>query len=269
MTVSRLASLALLPVLLLPLSGCGAESDPPAAEGTDPAGSAGASTTAAADRPAGETRVGCFGAAPGWPASAMDGGIDPADRDGLVAALEDLVADAGIDAPAALTGAPVAEADWFVLDESDGLATVATGAWDQDGPAPDGQTVTLRRAGEQWRATGWGECRVLAPVPEPGRQWVEIRAGRDLDPASKVLAVRVVERACAGGRDPRPFLGAPQVVETEESVTIGWTSEAIDGVATCVGSAPVPARVELAAPLGDRVLLDASRWPAHPIANRT
>ncbi|WP_166135352.1 hypothetical protein [Nocardioides ochotonae] len=190
-----------------------------------------------------------------------------ASRRTLAVALEELAADAGIDAPAALRSGDLADGDWFVLDQSPTDATVATGAWDANGPAPDGQTVTLRKEGGQWRVSGWGDCRIVARVLEPGRQGVEVRAARDLDPTSTRLSLRLREGGCTGGRDPRPHLGAPEVVETDESVEITWTSAAIDGVATCQGNPWVPDTVELAAPLGDRVLLDASRWPAHPIGN--
>ena len=96
---------------------------------------------------------------------------------------------------------------------------------------------------------------------------MEVRAARDLDPTSTTLSLRLREASCTGARDPRPHLGTPEVVETDESVTIRWTSAAIDGAATCQANTWVPGTVELAAPLGDRVLLDASRWPAHPIGN--
>ncbi|NPC98108.1 hypothetical protein [Nocardioides sp. zg-DK7169] len=266
MTVSRrtLARLALVPAVLLSTLACGTATVGPAAR-VDAGGSEGPSSTDA--DPEGDTWVGCFGQSPGWAVSAMDGGIEPVDRDALAGALEELAADAGIDAPAALRSGDLADADWFVLDQSPTDATVATGAWDANGPAPDGQVVTLRREGEQWRASGWGDCRIVAPVPEPGRQRVEVRAARELDPTSTTLSLRLREGGCTGARDPRPHLGTPEVVETDESVTITWTSAAIDGAATCQANPWVPGTVELAAPLGDRVLLDASRWPAHPIAN--
>jgi len=266
MTASRrtLARLALVPAVLLSTLACGAATVGPAAR-VDAGGSEGPSSTDAG--PEGDTRVGCFGQSPGWAVSAMDGGIEPVDRDALAAVLEEVAADAGIDAPAALRNGDLADADWFVLDQSDTQATVATGAWDANGPAPDGQTVTLRKEGGQWRVSGWGDCRMLARVLEPGQQRVEVRAARDLDPTSTTLSLRLHEASCTGGRDPRPHLGTPEVVETDESVTITWTSAAIDGAATCQGNPWVPGTVELAAPLGDRVLLDGSRWPAQPIGN--
>jgi hypothetical protein len=258
MTRYRHVGLVLALPLLALLLGCGSQR--PQAAVVSPT---------APDSSQDETRLGCGGEPPGWPVAAMDGGIDSRyDADELATALETLVQDAGIDAPLALQDVDLATAEWFVLAESETSVTIATGEWDERGPGEDGQVVGLERRGDGWRAAGWSDCASLAPVIETGLQWVEIHAPGDLDTSSTELAVSVNEVACTSGRDPRPFLREPRVVEDRESVTVYWTSEAPQGVGTCVGNRPVSQMLHLDEPLGDRVLLDGSRWPARPIANR-
>ncbi|HET6562394.1 MAG TPA: hypothetical protein VFG72_11000 [Marmoricola sp.] len=257
MTAHQAARLTVAAALVAGLAACGAEA-PAAMEDEAPRSNGSVN----------ELMVSC-GEPPGWPVSAMDGGIDSRlESDDVASALRLLAKEAGIDAPRALQDVSIDEAPWFVLAETGTTATVATGAWDADGPDQDAQIVELERAGEGWVARGWGDCTSLAPVIEPGLQWVRVNAAPDLDPASAELEVTVNEVECTSGRDPRPFLRRPTIVESDDSVTISWTSEAPEGDARCVGNPLVPQVVQLEEPLADRVLLDASAWPARLIANR-
>lgn len=258
MSAPRIAGLAIVAALVVSLPACGAETFAPAED--EAPGSSGS---------AAETRLSCGGEQPGWPVSAMDGGIDSRfDADNLAMALEALATEAGIDAPRALQRVSVDKAPWFVLAETRTTVTVATGGWDGTGPDRDAQIVYLERAGAHWKARGWGDCRNLAPVIKPGLQWVQINAAPDLDPSSAELSVMVSEAECTSGRDPRPFLRMPTIVESDDSVTLFWTSEAPEGANNCTGNRPVPQPLQLKEPLGDRVLLDGSTWPARPIATR-
>lgn len=264
MTRPRNARAALIAALLLSLTACGTER----------------SATAEVDVPEQEPKqsassdellISCDAQAPGWPASAMDGGIDSRDsRAELTPALEAVVAEAGIDAPLALQGVDVGEAPWFVLAESERYVVVAAGTWDEHGPKlkDDGQAVRLERNASGWEVVGWGTCSRLVPVVEPGRQWVQIESASDLDPAATEVAVEITERQCTSGRDPRPFLEEPTFVEDDDSVTVFWTSRMPEGASTCIGNAPVPHRLRLDDPLGDRQLLDGSSWPARPVTLR-
>jgi hypothetical protein len=194
----------------------------------------------------------------------------------LASALGALTSDAGMEAPHALQDAPGEDASWHVLAETSDTVTIATGTWDEKGPGHDGQVVTLERTDDGWRASGWGGCATLGPVLEPGQQWVEVHLDPEaaIDPDSTEVPVAVNETQCTSGRDPEPFLHEPQVVETDESVTVYWTSDAPDFVGpdgeeigyNCIGNVPVAQTLRLDEPLGDRTLSDGSRWPARPVA---
>ena len=192
-------------------------------------------------------------------------------------ALEDLVRRHPMDRPAGLPERDVSLDDWMLLATEGERGTrrveIATGEWGEDGPGARAMTVSLEeRSDATLKVVGWGECRSLAPVLEPGHSWVEVYAAEGaFDPASTALPVRVTERQCASARHPDRFLHEPTVVETAESVTISWTSDDVfssvpPGVAvTCPGNPVVRRTVELAEPLGDRVVLDGSYWPAREV----
>lgn len=264
-----LVGAACLAIMLLgSLSGCGQQQAP---VGGEPVGTATVEAvqpvddvprTSSAD---GSLLVTC-GDLP-FPVSAMRRGIDPvADREEIVAALDDLAAQAGMDAPKALQDKSANEAEWIVLAETDSRLTVATGPWSEDGPAPDGQVVRLENVGNGWKVTGWGDC-TLTPVAPEGAIWAEVTAEPDALSASATrLPVWVSERECTSGRDPSPFLNAPVVVESEGAVTVYWTSRPPEGAQSCPGNPRVKRFVELQDPLGNRPLLDGSTWPPTPAA---
>lgn len=260
MTSTIGSRLALIVPLFALVAACGSDRGTPSTAGAaaaTPAGTAGE-----------ETLVSCGGQQPGWPVSAMDGGIDSQHPTGdLAAALEGLAQEAGIDAPRALQDVSTDEAPWFVLTDTADSATVATGAWDSAGPGADGQVVYLEEADGTWKARSWGDCTDLAPVIAPGLQWVRVVAASDPDPSSVELTVTVNEVQCTSGRNPRPFLRAPRIVENDESVTLFLRSEAPKGAHNCMANPTVRQVLHLEQPLGDRVLLDGSTWPHRPIAS--
>lgn len=210
--------------------------------------------------------VACGG--PAFKASAMDGGVEGlAERDEVAAALEDLVKEAGIDAPTALQGKDIDDAQWFVLGGTATALAVATGPWSADGPAEGAHYVTLEKDGDGWAFAGWGTCK-LRPVPPAGLDWAEVSKARATLSTSTV-AVWVNEIECTGGREPGTFLREPAVVETAKAVTLYWTTTPPGGNQECPGNPPVERIIELDEPLGDRVLLDGSVWPPRPVAARS
>ncbi|GAA1117595.1 hypothetical protein GCM10009582_13530 [Arthrobacter flavus] len=75
---------------------------------------------------------------------------------------------------------------------------------------------------------------------------------------------------CTGARDPAPFLATePVVVETEDEVTVYWTSQQIQGGADCPGNPWVERTLQLDQALGDRTLMDGSTWPPAPVTLKT
>lgn len=208
------------------------------------------------------TRVSCDRGGHGWPTTVMPDGIESKiPRAEINAAFRSLYKDMTIDAPEAFQGGHVDDAPWVVLAETRTTAEVAVGTWTAEGPGEDGEIVELEKDGGKWDASGWGGCS-LTPVLPRGQQWVELSAGTDLDRSSKDLSLGVVEIACNSGRDPRPFLNEPTVVETDKSVTVSWTSKDNLAASTCLGVSPFPKTVRLSRPLGDRTLYDGSTWPA-------
>lgn len=237
--------------------------------GTTPAGTAGDGPRSPVVMVDGEVMLRCGRSGPGFAGSAMTGGVDVlADEAEVEAALEDLVAEAGIDAPQALRGVDISDAEWIVLGKNDQgreELVLGVGEWGADGPGANGDYVDLDRVDDGWQASGWGNCN-LEPVLAPDVSWVEIAGAPDgLDPAATSLAVEVNERDCSSGRDPEPFLREPVVVEGNEAVTVYWTSDTVEGDANCQGNPPVRQVIELDQPLGERALLDGSTWPPEPV----
>lgn len=220
----------------------------------------------------GEVMLSCFGSGPEFAASAMEGGVTGvAGQAEVVAALERLAAEAGIDAPMELQRADVADAEWIVLgsgtDEGTEELILGMGDWGANGPSGDGGYVILDRVDGGWRASGWGSGCGMAPVLAPGVSWAEMIATPEgMDPAATSLEVEVSERECASARNPEPFLNEPVVVEREKTVTVYWTSDSPEGGQGCPSNPWVGRIVPLDQPLGDRALLDGSTWPPKPVS---
>lgn len=252
----RLIPSALLITMGLSIGAYGSVSSEGPSRGSAP-------STPAADG----TRVSCASEGSGWPISDMDGGIDSRhDMHELTAALQAFVNEPRMMAPAILQSSPIEDAPWFVLAESDRSVTIATGQWNANGPVKDGGLLTFDRTDTGWTPAGYQDCRASSLRPElaSGLSWVEMRASGELDRVSTQPVVYLSEFRCSSARDPRPFLREPAIVETDDSVTITWTSQASAG-GTCGSREPVPQQIDLTKPLGDRVLLDGSHWPARPI----
>jgi hypothetical protein len=110
-----------------------------------------------------------------------------------------------------------------------------------------------------------GSCR-LTPVLDQRAKWANLSApAGGLDRTTTSPTVGVTEIECTSGRDPSAFLNEPYVVETEESVTVYWTSEPPRGAQNCIGNRPVDRTLTLDEPLGERELLDGSVYPPHPV----
>ena len=198
----------------------------------------------------GSVVVSCGSRPQGWPASAMVDGIEPP------APVADITN--------ALSASPIEprmREQWKVLAADDEQMTLALGAWGKDGPARDAQYMILEPDADGWRASNGGNCWNLAPVLDRDAIWVQVNASTAVDGSATEVAVDVNESACTSARDPAPHLHEPVLVSTDESVTVYWTSTAPDGAAECPGNPTSQQVLTLDEPLGDRPLLDGSRWP--------
>lgn len=250
------------------MAGCG-ETRPAAAPdaGTTSIGGESRSGLVTVD---GELLMSCGNIRPAFVVSAMDDGVvGLVDEAGVAAALDDLSARFGIDAPRELQGTPASDAEWKVLggdpvDDPQRLL-VGVGHWAAATGTTNGQYVVLDRVADGWEPSGWGDCN-LTPVLVEGASWAEIAAvPGGAEPDSSVVEVLVYERECTSARDPSPYLHEPVVIERDDTVTLYWTSDIPTGDQTCPGNPRVQRAVKLAQPLGDRTILDGSTWPPRPV----
>ena len=256
MRMNPLLRLALPAVAVaMTLTSCGSDGDRDlSADDASPA-------PTSPDEPRADTMVSCGGDT-AWSASAMTEHLPHGQSSDVVAALEAFASDRSPDLPPLLRDGTLDENDWFQLAGDGHGAAIATGPWGATGPGKGAQVIYLDNTGG-WKVTSWGDCNRLVPFLAEG-QWVEI-TGVSGDRDTETPALLVNEVSCTGGRDPRPHLNEPTVVETDDSVTVSWTSAQLRGNATCIGNVPVPARITLDVPLGDRVLYDGSRYPAREV----
>ena len=198
-----------------------------------------------------------------WPVAAMDGGVSGLVEEAEVeAALADLRKEAPMDAPK--------EAPWIALAAGTyggrELVVLGVGRWSSaSGPGDGAQELTLERTDTGLDETSWGDCQLRIALPS-GRTQVELTApDKGVDGTTTTPTVMANERECVSGRDPVPFLGAPEIVETAETITVTMSSESATGHQNCVGNPSVPVTLELAEPIGDRELVDGGVWPPRPI----
>lgn len=242
-------------VLLLASGACGAQTEP-----SDRANRVETPVTIVD----GEVQISC-GGPPGWSPSQMLEGISTSrSHDELADALAHGADSFG---PMARDFFPEGrDTPWRLLAESDGRLTFGLGEWTVDGPAAGAHYFTVQSRGESWDFAGSGDCQ-LRPLLKTGVSWAEVTAEGALDRGASVLTVGVHERDCTGSRDPSPFLRDPVLVQTDESVIVYWTSTPPEGGNSCPGNPTVSRELSLDAPLGDRPLLDGSRWPPTPIGS--
>lgn len=214
-----------------------------------------------------DVQVTCGGGT-GWPVAAMDGGLaDQVDDAEVRAALARLLEEAPMDAPPALQEAGATSVDYTVLSVDADSLEIGVGPWSsEEGPGDGAMSIGFERdAAGGWEAGGWGDCQLAVVIP-PGRGQVEVAAPPGgVDPGTETPTVLVNERDCTSGRDPRPFLGEPQVVETDDAVLVTLTSEAVSEDVTCQDNPAVPLELGLEEPIGERRLLDAGVWPYREI----
>lgn len=205
---------------------------------------------------------------------AADGGIgvsaDHAEE--VVAALADLKQSAGMETPVPLQQANADEVEWAVLWWEETAAKETVGLL----LAPPGSTVfsletdwhlVLERQDGQLKVIAWGEtCGARPALPADGA-WAQIALpDRAPTPAGTTVNVLISERGCTGARDPEPFLAAePVIVETDQEVTVYWTTDKVTEGATCPGNPWVERTLQLDRPLGQRTLQDGSTWPPAPV----
>ena len=255
MRTSRPARATAVAALVLAAAGCGERES----------GSTAAEPEVTREGPVtlvdGEVLLSCHGPL-GWVASAMADGIDgTTPRAEIEAALDEVATDPQLSVETARVLPQGGDTPWKLLAEDADRLVIALGEWTADGPARDAMTMDLERTDTGWRWAGHGSCWTLSPVLAEGTIWVQVDASVAVQGDATEVAVDVNEVACTSARDPAPHLNEPVLVTTDESVTVYWTSTPPVGGANCPGN-PTSAQVlTLDELLGDRPLLDGSRWP--------
>lgn len=217
----------------------------------------------------GEMLVRCGTTGAPFPPSVLTtGGLDltPAERAEVDAALDRLRSEAGIDGPQLLQDS-TGDVPWVAVGQQragEDLTLLLPATAKGKVELGSAEVVTLERTRSDLQTTGWGGRCGAVPALGPGSSWVELSREGSPDPGATTVPLLLMETVCTGGRDPSPHLREPYVVETDESVTIYWTSTPPDG-GTCPSNPSVERSVTLAKPLGDRALLDGSVYPAEPI----
>jgi hypothetical protein len=159
------------------------------------------------------------------------------------------------------------EGDWVVIDIDDNRADFAA--------LGDGTfgTASFELQSGRWVLAGWSagsSCEPVVALPD-GLGRVEIHLDPDAppEPADTVIHLLVTEVDCASGREMGDALIGPQVVETDDAVLVAFAVIPVVGGADCQGNPSTPVTITLAAPLGDRELLDGARVPPQALTERS
>lgn len=121
--------------------------------------------------------------------------------------------------------------------------------------------VAFEMVDGQWRATGWGDCRIEPVVEGYGTATFELDPTNPPDSASRQISVLATERDCANGEPPEGREVRASVTETGDRFHILVLVEPISGGATCPCNPAFPVVVSLTGPLGDRMIVDGSTSP--------
>lgn len=146
---------------------------------------------------------------------------------------------------------------WRIASETE-ITLVLLGVDEEEGRYGD---VTFEKVDGEWRATGWGDCRIEPVVDGYGVASFELDPANPPAETSREIAVMATERNCANGQIPEGREVRTSVVETGDEVRILILVEPISGDATCPSNPAFPVRVLLTGALGDRGIVDESTTP--------
>ena len=105
--------------------------------------------------------------------------------------------------------------------------------------------VAFEMVDGEWRATGWGDCRIEPVVDGYGVASFELDPTNPPVQTSREVAIMATERNCANGQIPDGREVRTSVAETGDEVRILVLVEPISGGATCPSNPAFPVRVLL------------------------
>ncbi|NED95275.1 hypothetical protein G1H11_08095 [Phytoactinopolyspora alkaliphila] len=156
--------------------------------------------------------------------------------------------------------------DWYVAAEADDELVLFgiphephAEDWDWNPLYAD---AVFDREGNTWVPSGWGQCQVSVEAAGWGNARFILDPDIEPDPEVNSIAVQAWEMDCTSGKAPEGRKIESVVSEDDAKVTIVVLVEPDPGPATCPGNPSFPLEIELAAPLGDRTVVDASVHPA-------
>ncbi|MEM7142760.1 MAG: hypothetical protein AAF548_17185 [Actinomycetota bacterium] len=161
-------------------------------------------------------------------------------------------------------GGPVPAEGWRTLLRSDEAATLY---W-TDGSSFLIHTFENGPAGWSLRGSsaGSGECPLRLALAD-GLGIMEIRLDPDNppEPTSTTLHLLVNQRSCSGGASGVENMLTPEVIESDGEILLAIGVIPPEGPQTCPGNEAAPITIELAAPIGDRAILDGLAVPPEPL----
>ena len=115
----------------------------------------------------------------------------------------------------------------------------------------------------KWDVGEYGQCHLQVALPDgitAASFWLDPQAAAPT-PESTTVKGLISERACANGEPPVGRVLEPIIVSGETTILVIVPVRSLEN-ADCPGNPPFPYTLRLPAPLGSRVLLDASELPA-------
>jgi hypothetical protein len=130
---------------------------------------------------------------------------------------------------------------------------------------PDYGWAELTREGDGWEpGGGFGGCDINVTAPGFNSATFVLDPTVKPDPARTSISVLAWEHACADGRPPEGRQVRPVMLSADESSVSILVLVQPDPTPreTCPYNPSFPLEIELGAPLGDRLVFDASFQPA-------
>jgi hypothetical protein len=120
-----------------------------------------------------------------------------------------------------------------------------------------------------WMLSAFGSCALTVSDTGGGSATVTLDPAEPLSPSSTAVALLVTETACNSGEDAEGRVEVASLRESGSAVEVVIAVAPRGGAQDCQSNPPTPFTVELDAPLGERLLLDASTAPPRPITMPT